>query len=47
MLTTPHRKNWPCYGTDTGSSGLDWSFGTTQALEKGNEFWYMECKKPL
>jgi len=26
VLTTPHRKDWPCYKTDTYASGLDLSF---------------------
>ena len=38
VLTTPHRKNWPCYETNTSASGLDWFFGTTKALERGMRF---------
>ena len=31
-----HRKNWPCNETDTCTSGMDQSFGTTYAMEKGH-----------
>ena len=44
VLTTPHHKNWPCYKTDTVSSGLNWSFGATSRMEEGHKMWYVECK---
>ena len=44
MLINFHRKNWPCYKTDTVSSGLNLSFGATSTTEKGHELWYVECK---
>jgi hypothetical protein len=38
VLTTPHRKNWPCYKTNTIASGLDWYFGTTKAVQRDMRF---------
>ena len=32
---------------DTCALGLDWSFVTTQAMEKGHVMWYMEYKEPV
>jgi len=29
VLTTPHRRNVPCYEMSTGASDLDWYCGTT------------------
>jgi hypothetical protein len=43
VLTTHHRKNWPCYETDTCASDLDWSFGTIYAMENWHEILYIEC----
>jgi len=42
VLTISQREKWPCYATDTSASGLDSTFCTTQAMEKGHENLYME-----
>jgi len=38
VLTTPHRKNWPCYETWTRASGLDWYFCTTKQWKRDVRF---------
>ena len=35
-LTTPRLKNVSCYETFHKASDMDWSFGNTQAVEKGH-----------
>ena len=38
LLTTPHRKHWPCYETWTRASGQDWYFFTTKEWKKDVRF---------
>jgi hypothetical protein len=47
VLTTSHHKKLLCYKSDKEASDLDQFFGMTPAMEKGHEFWNMECEEPV
>ena len=36
VQTTPHLKNVSCYETFHKASDMEWTFGKTQAVEKGH-----------
>jgi hypothetical protein len=47
VLTTPRCKKVSSYETYGQALELDRFFGTTPAMEKGYEFWNMECEEPV